>query len=244
MPLKAARTKTKRNKVKNIKAGTTNGALCENGDMPTIEPLTLTLAELAERWNMSPQQVLESPHALPMYFYFDGLVFDFNDKWHRANGDASVMQTLEQHKTRLSTLEIDLQRQTMHKRGLLKLTQWEEALSDEELQGQQAEADRLTQEIARLGELLKKRAEARQQRVRNGLLRSAPRTLHEIAQRGQTRFPQFAYMPYTPNTPAGETPAIAEGAVVALEDGFPLKEQLTVADLVAAMQDVRSAEEK
>lgn len=212
--------------------------------MPTIEPLTLTLAELAARWNMRPQQVLASPHALPMYFYFDGLVFDFNDKWHRANGDASVMQTLEQHKTRLGTLEIDLQRQAMHKRGLLKLTQWEEALSDEEMQSQQAEADRLTEDIAHLSAQLKQRADERQRRVRNGLLRAAPRTLHEIAQHGQTRFPPFAYMPHTPNPPAGDTPVIAEGAVVALEDGFPLKEALTAADLVVAMLDVRAAEER
>jgi hypothetical protein len=211
--------------------------------MPTIEPLTLTLNELAERWQLSPQQVLESPHALPVYFYFDGLVFDFNDKWHRANGDASVVQTLEQHKTRLGTLEIDLQRQAMHKRGLLKLTQWEAALSEEELQSQQAEADRLTEEIAFLTAQLKQRAEQRQRRVRNGLLRAAPRTLHDIAQHGQTRFPPFAYMPHTPNPPAGEAPAIADGAVVALEDGFPLKQALTVADLVVAMQDVRAAEE-
>lgn len=210
--------------------------------MPTIEPLTLTLAELAGRWNTSPQQVLALPHAPPMYFYFDGLVFDFNDKWHRANGDASVVQTLEQHKTRLGTLEIDLQRQAMHKRGLLKLTQWEEALSDEEMQSQQAEADRLTEDIAYLSAELKQRAEERQRRVRNGLLRAAPRTLNDIAQRGQTRFPQFAYMPHTPQPAIGEAGAIAAGAVVALEDGFPLKEALTVDDLVVAMLDVRAAE--
>ncbi|MYM23194.1 hypothetical protein GTP46_11105 [Duganella sp. FT135W] len=207
--------------------------------MPTIEPLTLTLAELAKRWHMSPQQVLESPRALPMYFYFDGLVFDFNDKWHRANGDASVLQTLEQHKTRLSTLEIDLQRQTMHKRGLLKLTQWEEALSDEELQEQQAEADRLTEEIPQLTEQLKQRREERQRRVRNGLLRAAPRTVADIAKRGETRFPQFAYMPH----PSEGEQAIVAGAVVALEDGFPLKEFLGEADLVASMADVRLAED-
>lgn len=208
--------------------------------MPTIEPLTLTLAELAERWNLSPQQVLASPHALPMYFYFDGLVFDFNDRWHRANGDASTLQTLDQHKTRLSTLEIDLQRQAMHKRGLLKLTQWEESLSDEEMQSQQAEADRLTEEIARLSAQLKKRAEERQHSVRNGLLRAAPRTLNDIAERGKTRFPQFAYMPHTPGKSDSTIP---EGAVVALEDGFPLKESLTEADLVAAMVDIRVAED-
>jgi hypothetical protein len=204
--------------------------------------LTLTLAELAQRWNLSPQQVLQAQHALPMYFYFDGLVFDFNDKWHRANGDAGIQQTLDSLKTRLSTLEIDLQRQTMHKRGLLKLTQWEEALSDEAMQNQQVEADRLTEEIAGLTARLGRRAAQRQRCVRNGLLRAAPRTLSDIAQRGKTRFPQFAYMPHTPNAAVSEADGIAAGAVVALEDGFPLKEFLSGDDLVASMLDVRARE--
>ena len=64
--------------------------------MPLIEPLTLTLPELAERWHMSPQQMLAGavPQVLPMYFYFDGLVFAFGDKWLRANGDAAITQDL------------------------------------------------------------------------------------------------------------------------------------------------------
>jgi hypothetical protein len=203
--------------------------------MPIIEPLTLTLAELAARWNITSQQALEK--ALPTYFYFDGLVFDFGDKWHRANGDVAEVQDLESYKTRLSSIEIDLQRQALHKRGLLKLTQWEDALSDEALQDHQAEADRLSKEIARLSELLKERGEERQRRVRNGLLRAAPRTLSEIAQHGKTKFPHFAFMP---NTPGSDT--VAAGAVVALEDGFPLKEFLTETDLVVSMLDVKLAE--
>ena len=208
--------------------------------MPTIEPLTLTLAELAARWNMTPQQVLDSPHALPMYFYFDGLVFDFSDKWHRAHGDASVVHDLEVARARQSNLEIDLQRQALHKRGLLKLTQWEEISSDEELASQQAELDRLTQDIAHLAAQLKARSEQRQRHVRNGLLRAAPRTVRDIAAHGKTRFPPFAYMPHSPNQQEQER--IAAGAIVALEDGFPLRATLTTADLVVAMQDVRAAE--
>jgi hypothetical protein len=203
-----------------------------------IEPLTLTVAELAARWNQSVRQVLE--HGLPMYFYFDGLVFDFSDKWHRANGDVQEVQDLEAHKARLSTLEIDLERQSLHKRGLLKLTQWEEALSDDELHDYRAEADRLGTQIAQLTARLKERGDERQRRVRNGLLRAAPRTLHEIAQHGQTRLPHFAYMPHSPASD-GKGP-IADGAVVALEDGFPLKEWLTDADIVVSMLDVKVAE--
>jgi hypothetical protein len=203
-----------------------------------IEPLTLTVAELAARWNKTSRQVLE--HGLPMYFYFDGLVFDFSDKWHRANGDVQEVRDLEAHKARLSTLEIDLERQSLHKRGLLKLTQWEEALSDEELHNHRAEADRLTKEIAHLTALLKERGDERQRSVRNGLLRAAPRTLHEIAQNGRTKFPHFAYMPHSPNSDGKGL--IPDGAVVALEDGFPLKEWLTEADIVVSMLDIKVAE--
>ncbi|KQW96523.1 hypothetical protein ASC94_06655 [Massilia sp. Root418] len=199
--------------------------------------ITLTLAELAARWNMTAQEVLllASPKPLPMYFYYDGLVFDFGDKWLRANGDTKETQDLESHQQHLAALDIDLQRQALHKRGLLKLTQWEEALSDEELQRQQAEAERLRKEVTRLSTLLKERTEERQRHVRNGLLRAAPRTLHEIARHGETRFPQFAFLPARPEQPS-------DRLLVALEDGFPLKPVLTAADLVVAMHDVTAAE--
>lgn len=204
--------------------------------MPIIEPVTLTLAELASRWNKTTSELIEQ--GLPMYFYFDGLVFDFSDKWHRANGDVKEQQDLEAHQLRLSTVDLDLQRQGLHKRGLLKLTQWEDALSDDELRNLQAESDRLHQQVERLTALLKERNEERQRHVRNGLLRAAPRTLRDIAQHGKTRFPQFAFMP---NSPGGNE-KIAAGAVAALEDGFPVKTLLAEDDLVIAMVDVRAAE--
>ncbi|NRR28906.1 hypothetical protein HSX11_01795 [Oxalobacteraceae bacterium] len=208
--------------------------------MPINEPLTLTLAELAKRWSKTTRQVLDQ--GLPMYFYFDGLVFDFGDKWQRAGGDVHDAQTLEAHQTRVATLEIDLQRQALHKRGQLKLTQWEDALSDEALRGLQAEADRLNSEIVRLSTALKQRSEDRQRHVRNGLLRAAPRTLREITQQGKCIFPHFAFMPTMPTGIADSNIPVAEGAVVALEDGFPVKEYLTGEDLVIAMADIKAAE--
>jgi hypothetical protein len=204
--------------------------------MSIIEPITLTLAEVASRWNQTPQQVLA--RGLPMYFYFDGLVFDFGDKWHRANGELSQSQQLEAHQERVSTVDIDLQRQALHQRGLLKLTQWENALDERAMRDLQAESDRLHLDIDTLTAQLKERKEQRQRHVRNGLLRAAPRTLRDIAQHGQCKFPPFAFMPNV-NT-AGEK--IVAGAVVALEDGFPVKELLTKEDLVVAMLDVQTAE--
>ena len=223
---------------------TSSNALCDNSAMSTNTPLTLTLAELAERWKLSPQQVLQASPPLPMYFYFDGLVFEFGDKWHRANGDAAVLQDLDSAQSRLSTLEIDLQRQTLHKLGLLKLTQWEEALSDDALRQQQAEAARLRAEVERMKKQLKQRTEQRQRQVRNGLLRLAPRILHDLAVRGQAPFPQFAYLPQPPEGAAAETINIAAGALVALEDGFPRKDFLSSAELVVTLPDVQAHEQR
>lgn len=209
-----------------------------------MSPLTLTLAELAERWKLSPQQVLQAPHGLPMYFYFDGLVFDFGDKWHRAQGEAAVQHDLESAQSRLSTLEIALQRQTMHRLGLLKLTQWEDALSDEALRQQQAEAARLRAEVERMTGLLQQRSEQRQRQVRSGLLRLAPRVLRDIALHGKAPFPPFAYLPQPADGAPAEAGQLAAGALVALEDGFPRKEVLTSADLVLALQDVAAYEQR
>lgn len=138
-----------------------------------------------------------------------------------------------------------MQRQGLHKRGLLKLTQWEVALGDEELRLLRLESERLDGDIARLSASLQSRTDQRQRHVRNGLLRVAARTMGELALRGAVAFPQFAYLP---NTPAAAAPGaddsgpVAAGKVVALEDGFPPLAQLVEADLCVAMQDVRDHE--
>jgi hypothetical protein len=47
-------------------------------------------------------------------------------------------------------------------------------------------------------------------------------------------------MPHSPNSDG--TALIPDGAVVALEDGFPLKEWLGEADVVVSMLDIKVAE--
>jgi len=204
--------------------------------MSILAPLTLTIPELAARWQQSTAQIFAQ--ALPMYFYFDGLVFEFGDKWHRAHGDVLEARNLEAQQARQSTVDLDIQRQNLHRRGLLKLTQWEAPLDDTELAALYAEQDHLLQDIRRLQALLKDRNETRQRHVRNGLLRAAPRTLREIAENGQSSFPHFAFMPAS----AGSEEKISAGAVVALEDGFPAKTHLSMDDLVIAMHDVLAIE--
>lgn len=205
--------------------------------MSIIEPITLTVAELAARWQQSEAEILAS--GLPMYFYFDGLVFEFGDKWHRLHGELQEARNLESQQARQSTVDLDIQRQNLHRRGLLKLTQWEAPLDDDALAALYAEQEHLIQDIKRLQTLLKERNEERQRHVRNGLLRAAPRTLREIAAQGRSGFPNFAFMPAS----TGTDEKISAGAVVALEDGFPAKTSLSAADLVISMHDIRAKEQ-
>ena len=146
---------------------------------------------------------------------------------------------METHRERLLTVESDLQRQGLHKRGLLKLTQWEAKLNDEEMRQLQVESDHLNSQVARLSALLEARTAQRQQHVRNGLLRVAPKTLSELALRGVVAYPQFAYLPASP---AGDDGQIVAAKLVAIEDGFPQKERLTEADICVATQDVKDLE--
>lgn len=197
------------------------------------EPLTLTLPELAARWKITPRQVLEfaQQRSLPLYFYFDGLVFDFADKWHRAGGETQDTQALEAKQERAAAILSALQRQNLHKMGLLKLSQWEEEMSEQAMLEQRAELDRLTAAVEALKQRLAQRQQERQLRVRNGPLRAAPRTLQELDTRGRARFPQFAYLPES-----------GDGQLVALEDGFPLRDQLGADDTFASLRDIETVE--
>jgi hypothetical protein len=197
------------------------------------EPLTLTLPELAARWKITPRQVLEfaQQRSLPLYFYFDGLVFDFADKWRRAGGETQDAHALEAKQERAAAILLGLQRQNLHKMGLLKLSQWEDEMSEQAMLEQRAELDRLSAAVEALKQRLAQRQQERQLRVRNGPLRAAPRTLQELATRGRARFPQFAYLPEG-----------GDGQLVALEDGFPLRDQLRAEDTFASLRDIETIE--
>ncbi len=167
---------------------------------------------------------------MPLYFYFDGLVFDFADKWHRAGGDAQAARQLAAQQERLEVIQLALQRQTLHRHGWLKLTRWESAFDDAELARHQADQLRLRDNIDTLSTRLAQRHATRQRSVRSGLLRAAPRTLRALAEHGQIAFPAYAYLP--PSAPD-------KSAIVALEEGFPLRSILSAGQLCAAMRDVQ-----
>ncbi|MFA9216564.1 MAG: hypothetical protein ACEQSK_05600 [Sphingomonadaceae bacterium] len=203
------------------------------------EPISLTLAELSARWHLSERAVLERAlqHGLPLYFYFDGLVFDFGDKWLRANGDAEASRQLASQQERHDHLALSLQRQARYRAGWLELSAWETPFDEAAIASHEAEVQRLAHEVAQLSARLTERTAARQRCVRNGLLRAAPRTLKALAEHQRIHFPAYAYLP-----PAPDTDAAGRAAVVALEDGFPLRRELSASDLCVALRDVQQWE--
>ena len=203
------------------------------------DAISLTLPELAARWNLSQRQVLAHAlqHALPLYFYFDGLVFDFGDKWQRAGGDAEAVSQLAASEERVEAIQLSLQRQARFRAGWLKLSPWETPFDDAEIARQQADVQRLLTEIESLTQRLAQRTEARQRSVRNGLLRVAPRTIKAMCEHDQVAFPAYAYLP-----PSANEAATGKAAVVALEEGFPVRAVLTPADLCVAIKDVEQWE--
>jgi hypothetical protein len=213
-----------------------------------IEPITLTVEELAGRWNRTSRQILEYAlhRFLPIYFPFDGLVFDVVDEWHRSNGDWEETRERGTLKQSIDAIEAQLQRHALHQRGQLNLPQWEQVLTSDEVKELRAKVDAQNLKHRRLSELLDRREIERKSYSRNGLLRAAPATLQAVAERGNQPFPRFAYLPDKPvflaPAPDGNG-QVLDGHLVALEDARSPKERLTVNDLFVAMGDVREIEQ-
>lgn len=54
-----------------------------------FEPITLSVSDLAKRWQTTNRHILEMALSLrlPLYFFFDGLTLDVNDRWNQHGGD-------------------------------------------------------------------------------------------------------------------------------------------------------------
>jgi hypothetical protein len=212
-----------------------------------FEPITLTLEELAARWKRTPRQLLEAAlyRDFPLYFFFDGLVFELSDEWLQSNGDWAKAREIESIQRGIDSREQQLRRNLSHRRGELKLTEWEQELTDDETVEIRSTIDSDARELQRLSEALEQRNIERHRCRRNGLLRAAPGTLQAVMERGTDEFPRRAYDPDSPvsrrPSPVGRG-VVLDGRLLALEDAFHPKENITTEDLFARMSDVRAIE--
>jgi hypothetical protein len=212
-----------------------------------FEPLTQTVSQLAVRWRCSAQDVLT--HAMernwPLYFQFDGLVFDVGDTDNRAGGNSKQVEGAARLQAEIDSAESTLVRNSLHLQGRLKLTEWEAALTSDEMCELRKATDSKKMMLAILSRALTQWSEDRRGFQRNGALRAAPLTLQAVAERGTVPFPIKAFHPDGPVHLVRELDEAGEsyqGRMVALEDMRHFKESLTADDLFATMADINAIE--
>ena len=211
-----------------------------------IEPDILTIGELAARWQQTPLQIVNHAQALrvPLYFPFEGLVFEVNDLWHRGTGDYEQTREIEILSACITQDESRIKRSA---RG--DVSEWEGSLSIDDGQKLRADIDANKRKRTALIELLEQRCIERNRCECRGYLRAAPSTLWDIATTGAAPFPRKAFHPHTPVHVAklpDRNAQVWEGRMVALEPGPGCdrykKDTLTTDDLCAFMVEVKAIE--
>lgn len=213
-----------------------------------FEPLTQTVGQLALRWNYSVRDVLT--HAVqrnwPLYFYFDGLVIDVNDRANRFGGCRRQEYEADLLEKAIERAEETLARSALHAQGKLEMSRFEQVLDQDAALTLRATIEEDKRSLNALRASIEAWHEDRQRFHRNGAVRAAPATLQGIADSGVISFPIRAYHPESPTwfIPNPDGPGqLLEGRLVALEDMGPNpKEKLTVEDIFADMVDVKAIE--
>ena len=211
-----------------------------------IEPDILTIGKLAARWQQTPLQIVNHAQTLmvPLYFPFEGLVFEVNDHWHRSTGDYEQTREIDILNASIAQGESRIKRNA---RG--DVSEWEDRLSTDDRQKLRADIEANKCNRTALTELLEQRCIERNRCEYRGYLRAAPSTLWDIATTGAAQFPHKAFHPHSPihiATLPDRSAQVWEGRMVALEPGPGCdcykKDTLTTDDLCAFMVEVKVIE--
>ena len=207
-----------------------------------FEPLTLSVSELADRWKMTPRQIIDfaGQPFLPLYFDFDGLAFDELD-WLRSGGDQDQRKELENLRTDISKNEAWIIRSARGETGDY------DHLSSKDAQELRQRIEANKRKCADLVELLEQREVDRKGQHYRGNMRIMPQTLDEIRRTGEAYEPWRALHPQSPVKSAmlpgrglGGTYPISDGRIMVLEAFKP--RTLTIDSLYAATAEVKAIE--
>jgi hypothetical protein len=213
-----------------------------------FESLTLSVDELARRWNITQRQVLDNAQQMrvPLYFTFEGLAIDSNDEWHRFNGDFEQRTKLEILKAGIANSEAWIARSALGRNG-----QWEQRLSSEEARELRSKIEADKRMCAELRDLLELREAERNKLFYRGLMRAPPKVLWDIQTQGKTATPRWAFHPQSPvksvalagRRSDGAIP-IWDGRLMELEPspGSAVSPPLTIGSLCAVTAEVKAIE--
>lgn len=156
---------------------------------------TLSVSELAARWQKTPRQILDFALALkvPLYFMFDGLAFDLSDEWHRPHGGNTQRLELKALRTGIKEIESQLARR---RRGISNEF---DCLTSQEAQELRYSMEAMKRRCAIINSTLEQREVNRQKMHVRGLMRPAPKNLFDIAQDGEARERSIAFDFATPS---------------------------------------------
>ncbi|WP_282410556.1 hypothetical protein [Pseudomonas sp. PS02303] len=203
----------------------------------------LSAPQLAGRWGQEPWQIIDHGLALrlPILFRFDGMAFDFNDRWHRDTGAHTEQQELAQKAEWVKGCE------ALIKRNAAGLTGEFDRLDSREVVELRGRINEAKERISQLNDLLDKREQERRKSTYNGLMRALPRTLQDIQQAGETAFPYLAMHPQSPvYLTESEGKQNLDGRIMSLEPGISgaWKQRLFLDDLLIPMQIIKTLEAK
>lgn len=206
-----------------------------------IEPFTLSVPELAERWSVTPRQIIEQALALrlPILFLFDGLVFDNNDRWLRGIGAWAERREVESLRTMIEN------RETHIRRNAAGLTGEFDRMNREEVIEERRAINDGRRRLLELETLLEKREEERAKHECSEYMRALPKTLLEIMQHGETAFPSVALHPQSTVVVADHKGTkVWDGQMVALEPGRAgqWKPRLKMDDLLIPIVAIKAIE--
>lgn len=208
-----------------------------------IDPDFLSVPQLASRWGQEPWQIIDHGLALrlPILFRFDGMAFDFNDRWHKDTGAHMEQQELANKAEWVKGCE------ALIKRNAAGLTGEFDRMDSREVVELRGRINEAKERISQLNDLLDKREKERRKSTYNGLMRALPRTLQDIQQAGETAFPYLAMHPQSPvYLTESEDKQHLDGRIMTLESCIvgTWKQKLALDDLLIPMHVIKALEDK
>lgn len=207
-----------------------------------VEPISLTVTELAARWQCSNRQVFERAKflGLLLHFHFDGEAYDVIEERKRTSFDWENGQEADVLQNKV--VQIDLRLGRLAKGDV---SEWEQSISPDDAAALRAERNAAIARLEALAEMFRLTSELRERSIFVGDLIAAPQTIIECEQNGSAIFPTFAYHPgrqVQPLLVQGALYGILDGRMLRLGPRKDARESLGADDLRARTADIRAIE--
>ena len=207
-----------------------------------FEPITLTVTELAARWNCTTRQVFEQARhlRLVLYFPFDGFAYDVLEERRR-----TYEEWKEKEEVTILKRRMDVSQERLRRHAAMEVSEWEDGLSDEDVKSIQSELAKHSVRLDVLQVLAAARHTERERSRYLGDLIASPDTVAACERDGFARFPEVAYHPASnfTLTRAGDGEyGVLDGRMLRLGERRDSRDRLGADDLRVLAADIKAIE--